>query len=311
MHELLTDVREALTIWLGLVALTALVCAVISLTSQRGRERRAARRAARARRAAVRRARAAADPAQRAEVTPAGVAARRGRGSLPAAVAATAGDSSGDSPDELRRYAEEVAVAAGRAAVTAQRRRQEWHAVLNAQDAAWRAYENADKAARRAMKAAVYPVPDTELNTEEAQQRERYLLRAATSAYHRGELTIEQLSAAMMHREGWDPKLHPFQQDLIIRRTGRARLLRTYQSVSDIERIAWQQAEISAAAQRSLNAEAFDAAMRAHRARHPLPDKSQPATVPVAVSVAPAPARRPAVGRARVPAQLRHGVSGS
>jgi hypothetical protein len=45
--------------------------------------------------------------------------------------------------------------------------------------------------------------------------------------------------------------------------------------VSEIERIAWHQAEMAAVAQRSLNEEAFAAAMRAHRAQHPVPAGSR------------------------------------
>ncbi|HEY2671449.1 MAG TPA: hypothetical protein VGJ07_13905 [Rugosimonospora sp.] len=322
MHELLLDVREALTIWLGLVALTALVCVVLSLTSKRGRERRAARRAARSRGAAMRlarqarqRAAVAADRGAVAGTTtnpPSGNRAaptpgRRNRGALrpvPETVTQTAGDQLADSVTELSRYAGEVAVAASRAAVTAQRRRQEWCAVLNAQEAAWRAYETADRAARRVIEAAAFPLPDADstLTVEEARRRETYLQRAATGAYHRGELTIEQLSAAMMHRNGWDSSRHPFEQDLVIRCAGRIRLLHTYRLVSDIERAAWHQAEMAAAAHRSLNEEAFAAAMRAHRAQHPLPEG--PRRRPPTPAGQGRTARPPVVARGRVAVQL-------
>ena len=123
MHELVLDVREALSIWLALIVLTALVCAVLSLTSHQGRTRRAERRAARARRAEMRRnrqalARAGADPAAAA-----GRTVRAGQPAvLPAPVDAVADDQSVDSPADLSRYAEEVGVAAARAAGDAFRR---------------------------------------------------------------------------------------------------------------------------------------------------------------------------------------------
>ncbi len=287
MQQLLFDVREALTIWLGLVVLTALVCVVLSLTSQRGRQRRAARRASRARRAELHRkrqelaraARANRRAAAASDSTPTLVLTRIGDSDNRTAPAPTrSADQVPDPLADLSRYAAEVAVAASRAAVTAERRRQEWRAVHNAQDAAWRAYEAADRAARRLILAAAFPIPeedDPAVSAEEARRRERYLLRAATSAYHRGELTIEELSAAMTHHNGWDPRLHPFEQDLILSCAGRSRLLRTYQAVSEIERIAWHQAEMAAVAQRSLNEEAFAAAMRAHRAQHPVPAGSR------------------------------------
>ncbi|GIH12254.1 hypothetical protein [Rugosimonospora africana] len=320
MHELLFDVREALTIWLGLVALTALVCVVLSLSSQRGRERRAARRAQRARRAALRhkrkelaRAAARASRVAASDSTPTLVLTRVGDGGrtpVGAASSGTDGDRAADPVAELNRYAAEVAVAASRASVTAERRRQEWHAVHNAQQAAWSAYEAADRAARRAIEAAAFPLPaddDPALSADEAQRRERYLLRAATGAYHRGELTIEQLSAAMMHRNGWDPRLHPFEQDLILRCAGRSRLLRTYQGLSEIERTAWHQADMAAAARRSLNEEAFAAAMRVHRAQHPVP---APARRAPASTEDQGRATRPSpVARGRVGVQWGRGVT--
>jgi hypothetical protein len=316
MQQLLFDVREALTIWLGLVVLTALVCVVLSLTSQRGRQRRAARRALRARRGQLRRkrqelaraARANRRAAAASDSTPTLVLTRIGDSGTAGAPAGTA-DRVPDPLADLSRYAAEVAVAASRAAVTAERRRQEWRAVHNAQAAAWRAYEAADRAARRAILAAAFPIPegdDPAVSAEEARWRERYLLRAATSAYHRGELTIEQLSAAMMHRDGWNPHLHPIEQDLILRCTGRSRLLRTYQEVSEIERIAWHQAEMAAVAQRSLNEEAFAAALRAHRAQHPVPARAR--RLPV-TTTGRGRSRPATVARGRVAVQWGRGVT--
>jgi hypothetical protein len=349
MHELLVDVRKALVIWLGLVVLLVIVCAILSWTSQRGRDRRAARSATRARRAmlrerrrAVARAVASARKAGTGSVGTGsadgtdgvyasanaaganGIAARvdrtarvDGAGGLATAGqvtrrggrAGTAGADAAvtDPVAELRRYAEEVAVAAGRAAETAERRRQEWRAVLNAQEAAWRAYETADQAARRSMRASVFPLPDAPLTADEAKRRERYLLRAATGAYHRGELTIDQLSAAMMHRGGWDPHRHPFELDLILRCTGRSRLLRTYHAVSDIERTVWHEAQMAAIAQRSLNEEAFAAAMRVHLAQHPRPARTPRRADPVATN--PRPVRPQVVARGRATVRLSRGAS--
>jgi hypothetical protein len=325
MHELWFDVREALTIWLSLVVLTLLVCAVLSVTSQRGRARRAARRTARVRRVAARgerRARAgAATPDRRTQAggrtgAVAGTAAaggtRAGRGPGRGAVVAAGAVPAADPVVDLRRYAEEVAVAASRATATAERSRQEWRAVLNAQEAAWRAYERADRAARRSLQASVFPVPETPLTADEVESRKRYLVRAATTAYHRGELTLEELSAAVMYRDGWDPDRHPFELDLFLRCTGRFRLLRSYQAVSDIERSAWRQADMAAAAQRSLNDEAFAAAMRAHRAAHPSsahPSTPRPRQLPPVAERRPAPSMT--VARGRVAMQLVRGVTSS
>jgi hypothetical protein len=171
-----------------------------------------------------------------------------------------------ESTADLCRYAGEVAVAANRAATTAAYRRAEWLAAQRTCDAAWRAYENACTALRRVERAAAYPLPFTPLSADERAARERYLHRAANAAYRRGDITIEQLIDALAYRNGWDATLHPFEQDLLLRRMGEQRLLRAYQLASTIEREAWQATEIAAAAKRSLDDEAYVAAAQAGQA---------------------------------------------
>jgi hypothetical protein len=228
VQEFLLGLREALAIWLTLI-----VVAVVALTCMLapGRIRRAARRQ-RPRR-----------------LTPAQV--RRNR------LAAEAAD--------LARYAEEVAVAASRAAVTAQNCHDDWVAAQRTKDAAWRAFEAADTAARRILRARMFPVPATPLTPGEFAGRERYLHRTATDAYRRGELSVEQLSDALSHRNGWDPRRHPFEQEEILRRAVRRRLLRVYNAASALERTTWHEAEVAAAAKRSLDDEAFAAAQRSRQ----------------------------------------------
>ncbi len=167
---------------------------------------------------------------------------------------------------DRRRYAQEVAVAAARAGRTAERSQREWEATRNAKEAAWRAFDAADRAARRVMRAAAFPIPDSPLTTEEAASRERYLHRAATAAYHRGELGLEQVSAALLHRGGWDPHRHPAEQEVVLRRLARTRLLETYHAVSEAERTAWGQAEAAAEAWHRLSRESLAAAVRAQAA---------------------------------------------
>jgi hypothetical protein len=168
--------------------------------------------------------------------------------------------------EDRRRYAQEVAVATERAAETAQQCQREWQGTRNAKEAAWRAFEAADRAARRAMRGAAFPLPESPLTAEEAASRQRYLHRAATAAYHRGELGLEQLTAALMHRGGWDPHRHPGEQEVILRRLARARMLETYQAVSEVERTAWQQSDAAAEAWYRLSREALAAAVRASAA---------------------------------------------
>src|SRR5687767_6915647 len=64
-----------------------------------------------------------------------------------------------DQSRELGRYAEEVGVAAQRAAAMAGRRREAWLKAQAQVDAAWRAFADADTATTRLEAAAAYPPP--------------------------------------------------------------------------------------------------------------------------------------------------------
>jgi hypothetical protein len=248
LHGLLLNLREALAMWLGFVALaTALVLtgALLSGYARYSRARRAMR--------------------------------------LPRARLA-------EQAEELRRQAEELAEAATRAAETAAGRHAEWLAIHRAKEAAWLAYDAADVVARRVVRAAMFPTPDAPPSPDEMAERERYLHRAATGAYRRGELSVEQLTWVLSHRNGWDPGRHPVDQEVMLRQAGWRRLLRAYQAVSEIERTARQAADAAQAAKRGLDDEAFAAALRAHRARCRLASGTT---------------RRPPAGAARRPSLAR------
>jgi hypothetical protein len=249
VHDLLLGMRGALTIWFAMVALAAVACALMCAPGWRSPHR-----AARERRRAAAKPSRVGPPASGGPVRP--DTTRRLRPPAPAEQAA-----------ELHRYAGEVAVAASRAAEAADRWHAEWVAVQRAQDAAWRTYEVADSAARRATKASVFPVSDQPLTPDELRARVRYLHRAATEAYRRGELSVQQLTDALAHRNGWDPLRHPFDQDLRLRRIGRDRKLQAYQAVAALEQSAWHSAEMAAAAKSSLRDEAFSAALSFRRAQ--------------------------------------------
>lgn len=166
-----------------------------------------------------------------------------------------------DAPrSDEQRFADELAIAAARAGVTADRRQAEWENAQRAVDAAWDAYEAAENAAKRAIRAAAFPAPETPLTPAEYADREKYLHRAAQAAHARGELDTDQLIDALSHRNGFDPRLHPFEQDALLRRRTRDRLLRVYREAAEAERAAWREADLARAAQRSLDREAAVAA---------------------------------------------------
>ncbi|MEV1290501.1 hypothetical protein [Micromonospora sp. NPDC049679] len=147
---------------------------------------------------------------------------------------------------ELTRYADEVTVAAERAATTARRRRGEWLAAQELAESAWQAYDAAEADVRRLAAAAALRVPRTPRTPAEYADRERYLHRAALRAYRRKELSVEQFIEVLAHGNGWDPRRHPVEQELYLRRVVRDGLLVRQRTAAERERAAWRAADIAA-----------------------------------------------------------------
>jgi hypothetical protein len=166
-----------------------------------------------------------------------------------------------------RRYADEVAVAADRASVTARRARLAWELHRDAVQDAWQAFDAADRAATRASLAAAFPLPRTALTRAELADRQRYLHRTATAACRRRELSIRELNDVLAHRAGWNPRLHPVRQEAQLRRAVRDRLFAAYREADAAERAAWHAAGVASAAMCSLRAEARGAALQAGQVR--------------------------------------------
>jgi len=227
LHDFFRAMPGALTIWFSLVALVGIGCCFMAVPALYGRYHWAKARAEAGRLRQIQ-------------------------------LGAQAG--------ELRRYADEVAVAAARSTVTAQRREAQWEGARRAGEAAWRAFESADTAARRMGQAGAIRLPMRALTSEDLRDRERYLHRTATDAYRRGELSLTDLNDILAHRNGWGPQLHPADQEVALRRIARQRLWAAYQAVAAIERTARHHADVAVAAQRSLHDEAFAAMVRAQRA---------------------------------------------
>ncbi|MFI7068993.1 hypothetical protein [Micromonospora sediminicola] len=159
---------------------------------------------------------------------------------------------------ERRRYAAEVAVAASRAATTAERSRTEWLAAQDEAEEAWRSWQAAEKDVDRLAAAAALPLPRTARTPAEYADRERWLHRAALDAQWRKEITVRQLSD-ILGGNGWDPSRHPVEQELLLRRLVRDNLLARHRAAAEREQAAWRAAETAAAAARSLREEAFAA----------------------------------------------------
>ncbi|MCZ7438627.1 hypothetical protein O7598_19610 [Micromonospora sp. WMMC241] len=185
---------------------------------------------------------------------------------------------------DLARYADEVAVAAAGAGQTARRRRERWLAAQSTADRAWTAYDEADAATRRLAGAGALPAPHTPHTPAEYAARERWLHHAAMAAHWRGDLTARQLADVLAHRNGWDPRRHPAEQELVLARTVRDGRRAGWETAAERERLAWRDAELAAESARTLAAEAYAAAV----ALRPVP-----------------PPRAAAVTRVPVPAAVR------
>ncbi|MEU6020904.1 hypothetical protein [Micromonospora sp. NPDC047134] len=180
-------------------------------------------------------------------------------------------------PHEEDRWAQEVMVAAERAEATAHRRREEWVAAQDAAEQAWQAYQAAEADVRRLADAASMPLPQTPRTPAEYADRERWLHRAALEAYWRRDLSVEQLSDVFAHR-GWDPRLHPVEQELVLHRAIRDHRLAQQRIARDLEQEAWHAAEAAAAAARSLRAETVSALLPAAEPQDSLLPFAEPDT---------------------------------
>ncbi|MET8909734.1 hypothetical protein [Micromonospora sp. NPDC004551] len=160
---------------------------------------------------------------------------------------------------DLRRYADEVAVAAAGARQTARRRREQWLAAHDEADRAWRAYDEADTAARRLAGAAALPAPHTPRTPAEYAARERWLHHTAMTAHWRGDLSARQLADVLAHRNGWDPRRHPAEQEIVLARAVREGRRAGWTAAAERERRAWRDAELAAEAARTLASEAYAA----------------------------------------------------
>lgn len=224
MHEFLLGVPRAAGIWVALILLPALVVAGLVAA---GRRRRAPNQSGGG--AAFRRA---ATPAERR--TPLAPDAAR----------------------ELGRYAAEVAIAADRAAESARTARVDWLSTQDELERLWSRVEAADAEARRVARTVGLPTPRTPRTPTEYADRERYLHRVAMAACAHSELSAVDLSRILAHRDGWDPRRHPVEQEVRLRRAIADGLRTAHGAAVARERAAWSALEAAAADSARLRAEA-------------------------------------------------------
>ncbi|AEV84082.1 hypothetical protein ACWT_3059 [Actinoplanes sp. SE50] len=157
---------------------------------------------------------------------------------------------------ELARYAEEIQVAADRADHAAQRwqehrQRAETHAADT-----WHAWQAAEQRLTRARAAAAFAPPDSPRTAAEYADRERFLHRSVRAAVDRGDLPSAALPAAIAGRDGWNPRLHPADQELILLTAVTAHRRTIHRQATVAERTAAHDARLAAATRHSLRREA-------------------------------------------------------
>ncbi|WIM97495.1 hypothetical protein ACTOB_001023 [Actinoplanes oblitus] len=177
------------------------------------------------------------------------------------------------------RYAEEVRVAAERAGYAADRWQEHWEAAAERVDAAFRAWQAADSRVRRSRRAAAFGTPWTGHSPAEYADRERHLHLAVRAAAERGELPTSAVADALTGRGGWDARLHPVDQELVIQRASAAHLEAVWQRAVEAEHAAWRDAQAARRNWQSLCQEGILAAAHATAVRHLLPAEPVAAVV--------------------------------
>lgn len=163
------------------------------------------------------------------------------------------------------RLADEVRVAADRAAVNADRWQSRLQQSTDELDAAWQAWLDADARLRSGLAAARWGTPWSVPTCAEYAARERFLHRAVAAAAERGELPDAAVADALTGHNGWDARLHPVEQELVIARTSTAWLRHRYETADAAERTAWHDADLARRTSESLQREAVATAAAAAR----------------------------------------------
>ncbi len=173
---------------------------------------------------------------------------------------------------EAERYVSELGVAVRGATATAERRRAACQRAQEKVERSWQAYRTADAGRERFRQASVFGAAAGEVSEFE---RAQSLRRAAKTAYRRGDLSDVQLLDALTSRNGWDPALHPIEQELVLARAAVRHRFAAYRAALTEEDEAWRASDIATAAVRSLRREAGLARADAEAAFRALPAKAQ------------------------------------
>ncbi|XVU29195.1 hypothetical protein ACQPZJ_19660 [Actinoplanes sp. CA-054009] len=164
---------------------------------------------------------------------------------------------------QATHFASEIEVAASRAAASAARWQEIWEQASASVTTAYEAWLEADARVRTAASAAAWGTPWSVRTCEEYAARERFLHQAVAAAAGRGELPASAMADAVAGRNGWDARLHPVDQELVIARASAAWLRRRYDLAVEAEATAWHDASLAQRAASSLREESQAAAVLA------------------------------------------------
>ncbi|WP_306213439.1 hypothetical protein [Actinoplanes sp. RD1] len=168
--------------------------------------------------------------------------------------------------EETIRYADELHVAAQRAERGAQRWLEHWQDSEQHVNATWQAWLDAQARLDRAHTAAAFRTPWTAPTPSEYAARERWLHQAVSVAAERGELPATAVGDALAGR-GWDARLHPVEQELVVLRTAAAYLLAEHRRAVATEQATWHDAQLARRTSEDLHREAAAATVLAIPAR--------------------------------------------
>ncbi|MEU4624495.1 hypothetical protein AB0G04_31550 [Actinoplanes sp. NPDC023801] len=160
------------------------------------------------------------------------------------------------------RYAQEVRVAATRAAGAVDRWQEFWQAAADRVDATGAAWREAGARWTHSRAAAPFGTPWTPQDPAEYAFRERFLHEGVRAAVARGELPATALADVLAGCGGWDPRLHPVEQELVLQRAAAAHLEWVHRAAVAAERAAWHDVQLARRGRDSLRREAVLAESR-------------------------------------------------
>ena len=157
---------------------------------------------------------------------------------------------------QAARYAEEVRVAATQATEAVDRWQAHWQAAADRVDATSAAWQAAGARWARSRATAAFGTPWTPRTPAEYAARETFLHREVRAAVDRGELPGEAADDVLAGRAGWDPRLHPVAQELVVHRACAEYLERAHRAAVAAERAAWHDVQLARRSRDSLCREA-------------------------------------------------------